>query len=224
MSRFSKVRNHFTLIEIMIVIVIIGMIAAMLMPALQQARERGKTATCQNNLKTFMLNHAFYTDAFDGWLLPCYNGKRNWCRLLYEWKQGSSYQTNIIYRELLCPSETEYPNGNPVRNFVYNVYAGFYGSAWYPFMKITRFEKPTMTMMIGDQYMGHPSSKDYYYVGQGGSTIPNLPGLCYKELALRHNASTNLGMLDGHVTSMKFEQLDYNFSSPRTSYLVRPNR
>ena len=91
-------------------------------------------------------------------------------------------------------------------------------------MKITRFEKPTMTMMISDLYMGHPNSKEYYYLGQGGSTIPNLPGLCYRELALRHSASTNLGMLDGHVTSMKYEELDYNLASPRTDYLMRPNR
>ena len=224
MSRCSKARNPFTLIELLVVIAIIAILAAMLMPALQQARERGKKTTCQNNCKTFMINHAFYTDSFDGWLLPCYDGSRNCFRRYYEWKESGSFQTNIVYKELLCPSETEQINGNPKRNFLYNPYAGFYGISWFPFMKITRFEKPTMTMMIGDLYMGHPNSKEYYYLGQGGSTIPNLPGLCYRELALRHSASTNLGMLDGHVTSMKYEELDYNLASPRTDYLMRPNR
>ena len=63
-------QRYFTLIELLVVIAIIAILAAMLMPALQQARERGRMATCQNNLKSMGLGMALYADSFDGFIMP----------------------------------------------------------------------------------------------------------------------------------------------------------
>ena len=60
----------FTLIELLVVIAIISILAAMLLPALSQARERGRSASCINMLKQFGQASAFYTDDFGGYILP----------------------------------------------------------------------------------------------------------------------------------------------------------
>ena len=60
--------KEFNLIELLVVISIIAILAAMLLPALNKTRVKAQELTCKNNLKQLGQITFFYTDDFKDWL------------------------------------------------------------------------------------------------------------------------------------------------------------
>ena len=145
MIRFSKRRPHagersvFTLIELLVVIAIIAILAAMLMPALSQARERGKSVTCMGAMRQLGLALITYADAYE-YFPACEDqrypdNKLAWLRLQLTNKSMSAkfFKTgcpNIGDRERYARTilNKTYMTDGSLYCYGYNAYLGRYAS------------------------------------------------------------------------------------------------
>ena len=73
-NHFSRLgKSAFTLIELLVVIAIIAILAALLLPVLSRAKEKGYRIACLNNIKQIVLAARLYANDYNDYL-PCQNG------------------------------------------------------------------------------------------------------------------------------------------------------
>jgi len=97
-----RTRFGFTLVELLVVMAIISILAAMLLPALTKAREQARAVSCRNNLKQFGLSVAMYQADFDEFF-PSGNNAGGWTEdLTTGWRE---YQKGAMTASCVEPPQ-----------------------------------------------------------------------------------------------------------------------
>ncbi len=208
----------FTLVEMLVVIAIIGILAALLMPSLTRALESSRTYSCKNNLRQIHLAAMCYADECGGQLSPywygaTYNSAPWWFspKLLGKYlgnKNDGAIDMGCAV--LRCPTAS----GN---GLVLNAAAGYYTRAGYSMnfwisvpnatskpTRLATVRYPTRLIYFLDGYEMRwmPAGSTWYgWYDDQPMTNPwtgSLPGSLFN-FAYRHSGATNAVFLDGHA-------------------------
>jgi prepilin-type processing-associated H-X9-DG protein/prepilin-type N-terminal cleavage/methylation domain-containing protein len=212
----------FTLVELLVVISIISVLAALLLPALDRAVESARAAECQNNLRQFCVAAALYAIEQDGSYPIAYFYETTPVFISFSWdfttsKDWSttpateSVEAGILWLGRVtaqgvhqCPSFEGSHNwlADPHTGYNYNTSYIGHGSAESIVAPatVTQPKKPAETALFGDGEYASGANKfmraPYANPGDAG-----FSGRSAGTQGYRHLERTNVGWCDGHVSA-----------------------